>query len=152
MDNLQAVQYDFWRQYQADFWPDKQLSWMGLVPHTLEPIRYSFFPDGKSFSLWKYRRVIDRTNFADGAYPSDMTIVNWPQNDYRLGSIIDRRGTRSEARSFRWKRAGFSFDFPIIFIIIPNIPSLVLASYSSPMPKLIVNLTYAGNEGKEGAA
>jgi len=23
-------QYDFWRQYQADFWPDKMLSWSGL--------------------------------------------------------------------------------------------------------------------------
>ncbi|MGN7383795.1 FAD-dependent oxidoreductase [Paenibacillus sp. SAFN-117] len=83
------AQYDFWRGYQADFWPDKQLSWMGLVPHTLEPIRYSFFPDGKSFSLWQYRRVIDRSLFAEGTFASDMTIVNWPQNDYWLGSIID---------------------------------------------------------------
>ncbi|GGG17264.1 FAD-dependent oxidoreductase [Paenibacillus abyssi] len=82
-------QYDFWRQYKADFWPDQQLSWMGLVPHTLEPVRYSFFPDGKSFSLWKYRRVIDRTLFEDGAFDSDITLVNWPQNDYWLGPIID---------------------------------------------------------------
>ncbi|WP_438350570.1 FAD-dependent oxidoreductase [Paenibacillus sp. FA6] len=82
-------QYDFWREYQADFWPDKQLSWMGLVPHTLEPVRYSFFPDGKSFSLWKYRRLIDHTQFAEGAFDSDITVVNWPQNDYWLGPIID---------------------------------------------------------------
>lgn len=82
-------QYEFWRNYQVDFWPDKQLSWMGLLPHTLEPIKYSFFPDGKSFSLWKYRRLIDRTQFEEGLYPSDITVVNWPQNDYWLGSIID---------------------------------------------------------------
>ncbi len=83
------LQYDFWRQYQADFWPDKQLSWMGLVPHTLDPIRYSLFPDGHSFSLWKYRRLIDRTQFAEGTFDSDITVVNWPQNDYWLGPIID---------------------------------------------------------------
>lgn len=82
-------QYDFWRQYKADFWPDQQLSWMGLVPHTLEPIRYSFFPDGQSFSLWKYRRVIDRSQFEEGSFASDITLVNWPQNDYWLGPIID---------------------------------------------------------------
>jgi hypothetical protein len=82
-------QYDFWRQYKAEFWPDKQLSWMGLVPHTLEPIRYSLFPDGKSFSLWKYRRLIDQSQFQEGTFDSDITVVNWPQNDYWLGSIID---------------------------------------------------------------
>ncbi|CAM3612834.1 FAD-dependent oxidoreductase [Marinicrinis lubricantis] len=82
-------QYDFWRGYRADFWPDQQLSWMGLIPHTLEPIRYSLFPDGKSFSLWKYRRVIDRSHFAEGTFESDITMVNWPQNDYWLGPIID---------------------------------------------------------------
>lgn len=82
-------QYHFWRQYKASFWPDQQLSWMGLVPHTLEPIRYSLFPDGKSFSLWKYRRLIDRSQFREGTFDSDITVVNWPQNDYWLGPIID---------------------------------------------------------------
>lgn len=83
------AQYDFWRQYRAPFWPDRQLSWSGLVPHTLEPVTYSFFPDGKSFSLWTYRRVIDRLQFAEGSFDSDITLVNWPQNDYWLGPIID---------------------------------------------------------------
>lgn len=82
-------QYDFWVNYRAHFWPDKQLSWAGLVPHTLSPVRYSFFPDGKSFSLWQYRRIIDKTLFAEGAFVSDVTTVNWPQNDYWLGPIID---------------------------------------------------------------
>ncbi|RJE83972.1 FAD-dependent oxidoreductase [Paenibacillus sp. 1011MAR3C5] len=83
------AQYDFWKQYRADFWPDRQLSWTGLVPHTLAPITYSFFPDGKSFSLWHYRRIIDRSQFAEGSFESDITLVNWPQNDYWLGPIID---------------------------------------------------------------
>jgi hypothetical protein len=82
-------QYEFWKQYKADFWPDQQLSWAGLVPHTLEPVTYSFFPDGKSFSLWIYRRIIDKSQFAEGTFESDVTLVNWPQNDYWLGSVID---------------------------------------------------------------
>jgi hypothetical protein len=82
-------QYDFWRTYQAGFWPDRQLSWSGVTPHTLEPVKYAFFADGRSFSLWDYRRLIDKTNFAEGTFDSDITVVNWPQNDYWLGPIID---------------------------------------------------------------
>ena len=82
-------QYDFWRKYRAPFWPDRQLSWAGVVPHTLEPIEYDFFPGRKPFSLWSYRRLIDKTQFAPSLYQSDITMVNWPQNDYWLGPIID---------------------------------------------------------------
>lgn len=82
-------QYDFWRNYQPDFWPDRLLSWKGVVPHTLEPRTYTLFPDGKHYSLWYYRRLIDKTNFQDGFFESDISVVNWPQNDYFLGSIID---------------------------------------------------------------
>lgn len=83
------AQYDFWKNYQADFWPAKQLSWWGLVPHTLEPVKYSFFYEPDTFSLWNYRRIVDSSNFEKGTYQSDITIVNWPQNDYWLGPIID---------------------------------------------------------------
>ena len=82
--------YEFWREYQADFWPDKQLSWAGLVPHTLEPVRYSLFPEeGKSFSLWMYRQLLDCNHFAEGTFESSVSVVNWPANDYWLGSVID---------------------------------------------------------------
>ena len=36
-----------------------------------------------------YRRIIDRDQFVPGTYDSDVTIVNWPQNDYSFGSLID---------------------------------------------------------------
>ncbi|MFE7062854.1 FAD-dependent oxidoreductase [Sutcliffiella sp. NPDC057660] len=83
------AQYDYWKSYQAEFWPAKQLSWWGVVPHTLEPIEYSFFYEPDRFSLWNYRRIIDKSNFEPGTFHSDITIVNWPQNDYWLGPIID---------------------------------------------------------------
>ena len=81
--------YEFWSNYQADFWPNKQLSWYSPQPRTLKPVEYTLFPDGDKFSLWNYRRIIDQNLFEPGAFSSDITIVNWPQNDYWLGSIID---------------------------------------------------------------
>ena len=40
-------------------------------------------------NLWNYRKIINRENFVPGFYKGDITIVNWPQNDYVLGDIVD---------------------------------------------------------------
>lgn len=37
--------------------------------------------------LWNYRRIIDTPNFRDGR--NEVTLFNWPQNDYYMGNIID---------------------------------------------------------------
>lgn len=50
--------------------------------------RIGFDPDARS-GFWSYRRIIDRDQFVPGTYDSDVTIVNWPQNDYSFGSLID---------------------------------------------------------------
>ena len=81
--------YSFWKQYRAPFWPDKQLSWYSPSPRTLEPVEYTLFPEGDLFSLWRYRRVIDNSLFRKGMFDSDVTIVNWPQNDYWLGPVLE---------------------------------------------------------------
>ncbi|WP_054950766.1 FAD-dependent oxidoreductase [Numidum massiliense] len=83
------AQYDFWRTYQADFWPDLQLSWSGVYPETLQHRTYTLFPEGEHFSLWTYRRVIDERHFLPGSGFRDVTIVNWPQNDYWLGPVFE---------------------------------------------------------------
>ena len=82
-------QYDFWREYQAPFLHDKLLSWTGTHPVTLEPRKYSLFPTEGAYSLWHYRRIVDKNNFAEGTFASDITLVNWPQMDYWLGPIIE---------------------------------------------------------------
>ena len=87
--------YSFWRDFQPSFWPDRLLSWAGVRPSTLEPVRYNLFPGEpglsywKGFSLFTYRRLIDASLFRPGTYESDISLVNWPQNDYFLGPIID---------------------------------------------------------------
>lgn len=82
--------YGFWRSYKPDFWPDKLLSWTGSNPRdTTQAVRYELFPGTEYFPLFTYRRVADPKNFRDGLYKSGVSLVNWPQNDYWLGSIID---------------------------------------------------------------
>lgn len=96
--------YDFWRDYKPDFWGDRLLSWKSPHPRTLEIVERSFTPnpDDDPLSvnadqrvnpgdgnLWTFRRIAARRNFTDGAYDSDITLVNWPMIDYFEGPVID---------------------------------------------------------------
>lgn len=88
--------YDFWKDHVPQLtppWPGKILSLYYSNPSTLEPKRLGFHPEGiatgNMLNLWNYRRIINRQNFSPGLYPGDITIVNWPQNDYMLGNLID---------------------------------------------------------------
>ncbi|MEC0264611.1 FAD-dependent oxidoreductase [Paenibacillus anseongense] len=92
--------YDFWRTYKADFWPDRLLSWTGVRPHTLEAVDYELFEGTERYSLFYYRRIIDAAQFEEGTYPGSITLVNWPQNDYWLGSVIDV--SESERQRHLW--------------------------------------------------
>ncbi len=81
--------YDFWREYRPSFWPDRLLSWTTLNPQTLEPFPHTLFPGHGLDALWLFRRILDRSNFEPGTFDSDITLVNWPQNDYWLGPVIE---------------------------------------------------------------
>ena len=51
--------------------------------------------------LWRFRRIAARGLFAPGAYPSDITLVNWPQVDYTDAVVLDgprRRRPRAQPR------------------------------------------------------
>jgi hypothetical protein len=90
------AEYAFWRDYLPKLkpaWPGKLLSWSMSNPRTLEPRELGFDPTGAGkpglVNLWVYRRVANKANFVPGTYASDITVVNWPQNDYWLGRLID---------------------------------------------------------------
>ncbi len=94
----QPEDYKFWRDYvpQLDTpWPGKLLAWEQPHPHTLKSRVGSIDPEGKglapqgAYDFWKYRRILDRQNFVPGTFAADVTIVNWPMNDYFLGPIIE---------------------------------------------------------------
>jgi hypothetical protein len=82
--------YDFWRGYRASFWPGPQLGWEFIDPETLDVRRQAIFepPDSGTDPLWTFRRILFRGHYPPGRYASDITLVNWPQNDYWLGPLV----------------------------------------------------------------
>jgi hypothetical protein len=96
--------YGFWRDYQPEFWGDRLLSFRAPEPRTLRIGQRGFTPNpdddplsvvadqrvgGGDENLWTFRRIAARLLFTDGAYDSDICLVNWPMIDYFEGPVID---------------------------------------------------------------
>ncbi|MFT4416461.1 FAD-dependent oxidoreductase [Fredinandcohnia humi] len=101
-------QYEFWREYQADFMNEKLLSWYGADGVTGKSKKFGMFP-GDGISLWDYRRIIDPSLFEPSFYEGEVSIINWPQNDYWLGSIIDVSEEEKEKHLKGAKQLSLSF-------------------------------------------
>jgi hypothetical protein len=91
-------EYAFWRDYapkMSPAWPGKLLSWSMSHPVTLKPRALGFNPEPPyhvpegALNLWMYRRIAAMDHFIAGAYESDISLINWPQNDYWLGNLHD---------------------------------------------------------------
>ncbi len=94
--------YGFWQAYVPRMtppWPGRLLSWQVGDPVTEKPRRIGFDPTLKlaDLNLWTYRRIADPANYAPGALRSAISLVNWPQNDYWGGPIVEV----SEAEQYR---------------------------------------------------
>lgn len=107
--------YSFWSKYI----PDIQPSWSGKLldlsysnPRTLEPKKLGFDPTGKStgsiLNLWNYRKIISRSNFHPDFYSGDVTLVNWPQNDYMLGNLVNVSDSEFKEHVASSKQLGLS--------------------------------------------
>ena len=90
------VHYDKWRDFVPALkpeWPGKLLSLTYSHPITLDPRTLDFDPTPgattERFNLWSYRRLIAPFQFESGAIQSDISLINWPQNDYLLGNILE---------------------------------------------------------------
>lgn len=84
-------EYDFWRDYVPDIrppWPGKLLAWEYADAVTLKPRKLDTDPEA-GLGLWSYRRIADKSLFVPGTYPGDISLVNWPQNDYLLGNLCE---------------------------------------------------------------
>ena len=89
-------EYDFWREFEPEMtppWPGKLLDLSYSSPRTLNPRKLGFHPEGNptgnTLNLWNYRKIVNRLNFLPNTYQGDITIMNWPQNDYMLENLID---------------------------------------------------------------
>ena len=84
-------EWEFWRNYVPPIkpaWPGRLLDLVYSNPVTLEPRNYGFNPE-KATGLFHYRRIVDRSNFDAGTYAGDVSLVNWPQNDYLPGNPFE---------------------------------------------------------------
>jgi hypothetical protein len=90
------AEYDYWRGYVpalAPPWPGRFLAWEQTDPQTLKPRTLAFDPAAPApapgpLNLMIYRRVLHKGNFQPGAFATDVTVVNWPMNDYFVGPLI----------------------------------------------------------------
>ena len=90
------AQYRRWATYTPRLtpaWTGRLLDWTHPDPVTLEPQRRVLFPEEHTDphrSLWLYRRIVCADLYTPEARPHEVTLVNWPQNDYFVGNIIDQ--------------------------------------------------------------
>jgi hypothetical protein len=103
-------EYGLWRDYVPRMkppWPGRLLSWSMTEPISLQERKVAFDPSDETprsgtLNLWLYRRIARAKNFAAGAYRSDITLINWPQNDYWLGNL---HGVTEEEAARNLRRA-----------------------------------------------
>jgi hypothetical protein len=88
------AQYERWRAYVPHLsppWPGAMLSWTYSRPVTLKPItRMLFSREPKQSSFWNYRKIVRDDIYQPGHAPHEVTLVNWPMNDYLEHNILDK--------------------------------------------------------------
>jgi hypothetical protein len=93
--------YDFWKNFTPQLtppWPGRLLDVTDLWPANLSERTPGLFADpntklavGQQFSAWwPYRRIVHSDFYPREIAPHEVTIVNWPHNDYMCGNIIDK--------------------------------------------------------------
>lgn len=107
--------YDFWKEFHPRMnpkWPGKLLELNYSNPKTLERKDLGFHPEGvetgENLNLWNYRRIIDKENFRPGFFEGDITPVNWPQNDYFLGNVVDVSKKEFDYHFYKGKQLSLS--------------------------------------------
>lgn len=63
---------------------------------------------GTRGGLWTYRRLVDSAQFG-ASFTTDLSMFNWPGNDYREAGIVDRPATAVAAALQDAKRSSLGF-------------------------------------------
>lgn len=108
--------YGFWREFVPKLdppWPGRLLDFTYTHPRSGAPKRLGFDPLGGSSSggalnLWRYRRIIDASLFQPGRFDGDISLTNWPQNDYFLGNLVGVSAEDAAAHVNRAKQLSLS--------------------------------------------
>ncbi len=111
-------EYSFWRDYFPKMtppWPDKLLSWKMTDPFSMKVRSVHFDPTLKSnqagLNLWIYRRIVQKGIYEPGFCSSEVTLVNWPQNDYWLGNLYGETTEEAARHLKRGKQLSLSLAY-----------------------------------------
>ncbi|AZN41706.1 FAD-dependent oxidoreductase [Paenibacillus albus] len=103
--------YNYWRSFIPSFSQYPILDWKTMDPHNPDRIKeYTMFPNKlKLVSLWDYRRIFDPSQLAEPhLYDGEVTLVNWPQNDYFVGPIIGVSQEEKDRHLYQAKQLSLS--------------------------------------------
>ncbi len=108
------AEYDFWSQYVPPLtppWSGKLLDLSYSSPRTLEPKQLAFDPTlgpTKTLNLFVYRQIQTAKHFLPGTHFGNVSLINWPQNDYLLGPLIGVSKEESDKHIARAKQLSLS--------------------------------------------
>ena len=89
--------YDYFRKMRMPYDDYPVLSMYGPDSSTGRAKRFGFFNGEKDengnplFGLFTYRRIVASHHFKDGFAPKDITLINWPQNDYFMDNVFESK-------------------------------------------------------------
>lgn len=86
--------YEYFKSVRIPFTDKSVLSWFSATQSDETHAReWAMFDDQLapgSLGFWTYRRIVDKDNYTD--IDEDVSLINWPQNDYCLGNIFEEPG------------------------------------------------------------
>ncbi|MFA7435960.1 MAG: FAD-dependent oxidoreductase [Bacilli bacterium] len=93
--------YDYFNSHKVDIGCDyKALSWEYPLSKDGGMRRASLFGhDGAHF--FNYRKIINSDYFLNGFNKNDVTLLNWPQNDYTFGNIYESEDAKEHLEMAR---------------------------------------------------
>ena len=89
--------YAMWQDYIVPHYGFKQLSFSMPGEGLGESVSLPLFGDGHTLDWWRYRRIVSQRNWRTTT--SDVSLINWAQNDYAIQPLLD--GEVSEAEVVR---------------------------------------------------
>jgi len=91
--------YDYFKAYKQPYGPHSILSHYGPDSTHKCAKEFGVFTDKERglFPLWSYRRIIAPENHEKGYALYDVTLLNWPQNDYFMGNLFEVEDPEKQA-------------------------------------------------------
>ncbi|QDT53364.1 putative FAD-binding dehydrogenase [Caulifigura coniformis] len=113
----QPAEYAFWSKFVPAMtppWSGRLLDLSYSNPRDLTPKKLGFDPTlapTKALNLFRYRQIRNAAFFTENTGGGNVTLVNWPQNDYVLGPLIGVSKEEADRHVARAKQLSLSLMY-----------------------------------------